>query len=88
MIGADLEGLVATHEHPDLLATTVLEQLGHADAAFFPFAVLDVEPVQLGLADRTRHGARRQSISTWESASMYSNPSQGVSTSARLHTYT
>ena len=50
VVGTDLERLVASHEHPDLLALAVLQQFGHANASFLPFAVFCVESIQLRLA--------------------------------------
>jgi len=46
-VGAHLEGLLAPHQHADLTAVLVLQELDGAEAALFPLAV--GESVRLGL---------------------------------------
>lgn len=50
VVGTDLERLVTSHEHPDLLAFAVLQKLRHANSSFLPFAVICIESIQLRFA--------------------------------------
>lgn len=48
MVRANFEGLVASHDQPDLLRLFVLKETNIAGPSFFPFAGDGVESEQFG----------------------------------------
>ena len=46
MVQADFQNLLSSHQEPELLGGSVLENFYVADATFFPFVVMETE--QLG----------------------------------------
>jgi hypothetical protein len=59
VVGADLEGLLSAHEHADLAALLVLQELDITHAPLLPFAALLGEAEQLGAtAERSEEGAK------------------------------
>jgi hypothetical protein len=54
VVSADLEGLLSAHEHADLAALLVLQELDITHAPLLPFAGLLGEAEQLGAAAKCR----------------------------------